>query len=192
MKLVRLAVLVALTGCSPDAPPAPEAGTNQMEIVTIPGPDAQVAAGSLPTPELDGVATTPGRWRRDRGAGGGAGGDAVIFADRGGRTLFGMRCARAKQRWLFVRAGAVGGGAGSMKIVTASGAASYPVLPRAFAPGVIAAAAIDDPFIATSLAQATGRIGVMLSGGAVLAMPAEAVIGDVVRDCVANRRAQSS
>lgn len=187
MKLVRLAVLVALAGCSPDAPPAPEASTNQIEAVTIPGPDAQVAAGSLPTPELDGVATTPGRWRRDRGPTG----DAVIFADRGGRTLFGMRCARAKQRWLFVRAGN-SGGAGSMKIVTASGAASYPVLPRAFAPGVIAAAAIDDPFIATSLAQATGRIGVMLSGGAVLAMPADAVIGDVVRDCMANRRAQSS
>ncbi len=187
MKLVRLAVLIALAGCSPDKAPVPEAGTNQTEAVTIPGPDAQVAAGSLPTPELDGVATTPGHWRRDKAVGG----DAVIFADRGGRTLFGMRCARAKQRWLFVRAGNPGG-AGSMKIVTASGAASYSVLPRAFAPGVIAAAAIDDPFIATSLAQATGRIGVMLGGGAVLAMPAEAVIGDVVRDCVANRRAQSS
>lgn len=191
MKLVRLAVLIAIAGCTPDAPRAPEAGTNQMEAVTIPGPDAQVAAGSLPTPELDGVATTPGRWRRDKGAAGGAGGDAVIFADRGGRTLFGMRCARAKQRWLFVRAGKPSG-AGSMKIVTTSGAASYPVLPRAFAPGVIAAAAIDDPFIATSLAQATGRIGVMLGGGTVLAMPADAVIGDVVKDCLANRRAQSS
>lgn len=185
MKPIWLAVLIALAGCSPDK--APKAATNQIDAVTIPGPDAQVAAGSLPTPELDGVATTPGRWRRDRGPTG----DAVIFADRGGRTLFGMRCARAKQRWLFVRAGEMGD-AGSMKIVTASGAASYPVLPRAFAPGVMAVAAIDDTFIATALAQATGRIGVLLGGGAVLAMPADAVIGDVVKDCMADRRAQSS
>ena len=87
MKLVRLAVLIAIAGCTPDAPRAPETGTNQMEAVTIPGPDAQVAAGSLPTPELDGVATTPGRWRRDRGAGGGAGGATTPGIGEPGRTL---------------------------------------------------------------------------------------------------------
>ncbi len=182
-----LAVLIALAGCTPDASPAPEAGVNQADAVTIPGPDAAVAAGSLPTPELDGIATTAGAWRRDAGADGGA----VIFADRQGNALFAMRCAVAKRRWLFVRAGQSASGR-SIKIVTASGATSYPAVSRDFAPGVMASAPIDDPFIATSLAQATGRIGVMLDGEKALVMPADAVIGALVGDCVANRKAQSS
>ncbi len=175
-----LAVLVALAGCAPTAPQIDNAATTDNMAVTIPGPDSAIGAGSLPTPELDGVAATAGHWRIDVNPAG----DAAVFRDRAGQLVFGMRCARAGRRWLFVMGAAAGGGS-SMKLITASGAASYPVLPRAFAPGSMARTPIDDPFITTALAQAIGRLGVVLGSGKALVMPLDGAVRGVIENCVA-------
>ena len=184
-----LAAMLLLAGCTPTAPQPADTGDNEAVAVSVPGPETAIGAGNLPTPELDGVPTRAGRWRRDRAAAG----DAAIFVEPTGRPVFALRCARAQRRLLFVLAGSAGpGAASSIKIITASGAASYPAMPRRFAPGSMATAAAEDSFITTALAQATGRMGVMLNGRRAIALPADSVIGDVIRDCATNRRAQSS
>jgi hypothetical protein len=140
--------MLLLAGCTPTAPQPADTGDNEAVAVSVPGPETAIGAGNLPTPELDGVPTLAGRWRRDRAAAG----DAAIFVEPTGRPVFALRCARAQRRLLFVLAGSAGqGAAGSMKIITASGAASYPAMPRRFAPGSMAMAAAEDSFITTAL-----------------------------------------
>ena len=178
---VALAV-IGLAGCAPPADTPPTKPDDASVAVSVPGPDRVIASGTLPTPELDGVAITAGHWRRDVGPAG----DAAVFVDRAGQTQFALRCDSARHRLLFIRA-APGAADGMLKIITGSGAASFVARPRAFAPGVMAAVPIDDSFISTALAREKGRIGVMLTGsstpGATLAIPADGAIAAVIGDC---------
>ncbi|WP_374147823.1 hypothetical protein [Sphingomonas sp. 28-63-12] len=190
-QLVAMAGLIVLASCAPSPDQAADKGNATAVVVSVAGPDRVVVAGALPTPELDGVTTTPGHWRRDSAPAG----DAAVFVDQHGQTQFAMRCDRAAHRLLFVRAAPAGDG-GMLKIITGSGAASFVARPRRFAPGAMAAVPFDDSFVTAALATASGRIGVMLTGSAApnrtLAIPADAMIGGVIGDCRANYRAQSS
>ena len=187
MKRRWLAVPMLLAACTPTAPQGGNATAQDDVRVSIPGPDTVIAAGILPTPELDGLALTAGRWRLDANPAG----DTAVFRDSTSQVLFAIRCGRAQRRWLFVIGAAAGAGS-SMKIITGSGAASYPAMPRAFAPGTMARAPIDDPFITTALAQARGSFGVMLGSRKALVMPLDRVVGDVIEGCSGIRQAQSS
>lgn len=193
--MIRLALaggLLMLAACAPQAPEAVDQPNAADEVtVSIPGPDRVVAAGALPTPELDGVATTPGRWVRDAGRDG----DAALFSGINGGVLFALRCDRQHGQLVFVRStplAALPAAGAMMKIITDTGATSYAAMPRRFAPGAMATVPAGDAFVATSLAQAKGRIGVLLTGGKALAMPADAVVGVAIRSCAPMAPAQSS
>ncbi len=198
MRAAGLLLALLLAAChqppqaDPKAEPQGAAAANDGDLAddpmrtTIAGPDRPVAAGTLPTPELDGVATAPGRWRIDRATTG----DAALFGDGAKGPGFGIRCDRAAGRLLFVRAGT--SNAGMLRIITSTGAAGFPAAPRHFAPGVIASVPIGDPFLTNVLAGATGRIGVKLGTAPTFAVPADTVIGRVIGECVALRPAQSS
>lgn len=151
-------------------------------VVSVPGPDDAVGAAALPTPELDGVASAAGHWRLDTNTDG----QTAAFVDRAGVAQFAIRCDRAARRIIFVRASG-GGISGMVKIITGSGAASYVAKGRRFAPGVLASVPINDSFITTSLAEARGRIGVVMAGTPTLAMVADHSIGAVINSCSANR-----
>lgn len=192
MRRLWLAALMMLAGCAPGAPTsgtptADNASASSDDAVSIPGPDAAIGAGLLPMPELDGVVAAAGGWVRDRDAAG----DAAVFRDPAGHILFAMRCVRAQRRWLFVSAAPIGRG-DRLKIITGSGASTYPVTPRAFAPGSMASTPIDDPFVTIALAKATGRVGVVLGAGKPLAMPVDTVIAQVIGTCLEAHEAQSS
>ncbi|OYY75629.1 MAG: hypothetical protein B7Y43_18790 [Sphingomonas sp. 28-62-20] len=173
------ALLVALAGCSPPAPSASDTATteNDTAAVSIAGPDNAIGAATLPTPELDGVATAPGRWRLDAAPAG----DAALFGAAAGGPAFALRCDRAARRMLFVLAGSEH--EGMLRIVTTTGAAAFPARPRRFAPGVVASTALDDPFLGEVLAPATGRIGVKLGQARTLAMPADTMVAAVIKEC---------
>ncbi len=187
MKWLGLSVL-GLAACSPAAPSGtPIADNTQPVLVSVLAADQPVVAGALPTPELDGVRMAVGKWRLDAADTG----DAALFVDRKGGLLFGIRCDRRKGRVMFVKSGDASPGY-RLKIITASGASTYPAHARDFATGVMAIAPASDSFILTSLAHAQGRIGAMLDGQPALSVPADKMIGAVIGNCDPDHRAQSS
>lgn len=180
MRRTALMAVLVLAACAPSAPDKPVATPTATVKVDIPGPDVPVTAGTLPTPEIDGVAPTAGAWVRDPGRGG----DAALFNDRRGATLFAVRCERGQHQLVFVRSASASPGA-MMRIVTPTGATSYTAVPRRFAPGAMATVPVGDGFVRTSLARATDRIGIVMTGSDTLVMAADRVIGEVIADCVA-------
>lgn len=190
MKWAALALSVTVAACTPAADKPAPTPTGSAKTVVL-KPDMPIAPGALPAPEIDGVAPTPGRWVRDVGRGG----DAALFSDGHGATLFAVRCDRARRELLFVRAAPAARGA-MMKIVTPTGATSYAATPRRFAPGTMAIVPVADGFVRTSLVKAADRIGVVMSGGNTLVVAGDPVIGSVIDDCgvkpVASHSAQSS
>lgn len=189
-----LALMLLPAACTPPAPPTASNSAQEAQgavRISIPGPDHQITAGTLPAPEIDGVPVTPGTWVRDSGKDG----DAALFTDARGTTLFAVRCQRSRRALLFVRSVPATPGA-MMKIVTATGATSYAAAPRRFAPGAMAVVPVGDGFVATSLAQVSGRIGIVMAGSETLVMAATPMVGSVIGDCAARQsvgdRAQSS
>lgn len=190
MRWAVLALSVTVAACAPSADkPAPTPTGSAKPVVFK--PDTPLAPGALPAPEIDGVEPTPGEWVRDAGRGG----DAALFNDWRGATLFAVRCDRARGKLLFVRAVPAAQGA-MMKIVTPTGATSYAATPRRFAPGAMATVPVADGFVRTSLARVADRIGIVMTGGNTLVVAGDRVIGAVIEDCAmkpgANGSAQSS
>ncbi len=195
MKPAGALLALLLAACSQSPAPAPRGNDAAQDIdlaadpmrTSIIGPDHRVAAAILPAPEIEGVGIAPGKWQVDRAPGG----DAALFGSGPGGPIFGLRCDVRGGRMVFVRA-RTPGGSGMMRIVTSTGAAAFVAAPRRFAPGVMATAPIGDVFLSDVLARATGKIGIQLGSAPAIIVPADRLIGEVIRGCIAARAAQSS
>ena len=154
--------------------PAPSA-------VPHPIPSATSATGSaaLPTPELEGVATTSGTWRFQVSADG----DQAVFGEPKAPSLFAMRCNDKTRRMIFSRAGQ-GAAAKTMQIVAADGAATF-FIESTTGNRVQASDPVSDTFLTQVLADAKDRIGVRIDQGTTLAMPVDPVIRQTILRCAA-------
>ncbi len=168
-----LACLAGLAACSPEPDPPANAVTVEVPqpveaAATI--PSAPLAPGELPAPELDGARAVGGTWEVQ--------GATARFGPAGARATFAIRCDREAGAIAFVRPGARGS---TIRIVAASGAATYPAEPSGGM--LVAKASAQDRFVADTLARADERIAVQIDDGEALALPADPAIGRVVEQC---------
>lgn len=179
VRAVALAALVLVGGCGdPEPPPADTAVAVDVppseRLAESPPPPPSTAAGALPAPELEDVGTALGTWVEREGA-------ALFGPPQGGARLI-VSCDREQGRVVFRRIG-TNRSAATMRIVTATGAATMvasvdPGPPRA----VVGSLAAGDLFL-TSLAATGDRFGVRIDQDRTLAMPADPAVGRVIAAC---------
>ena len=182
-RLAAAVLLAALAACHAEQPAnqATPATANLADARRAPAPDVGAGSATLPTPELDGVATASGRWRFQVSAGG----DQAIFGTPGEPAAFTLRCDAAARRVIFSRA-ADGESGTTLQIVAASGAATFPATLDGHG-RIKADDFVQDTFLTQVLATAKGRIGVRIGAGRTLAMPSDPVIGQTIKRCAAPR-----
>lgn len=179
MKCWPALMLVAMLAACSRQSATNEANPAPSPAPAIPAATSDKGSAALPTPELDGVATAPGRWRFQVSANG----DQAVFGAPGQPSQFALRCDKEGRQIIFTRA-ADGHSAKTMQIVAADGAATFPTKPDGNG-RLRASDFVTDTFLTQVLAEATGRIGVKLDNGPTLAMPADPVIGQTIRRCAA-------
>ena len=181
-RLAVAALLLALAACHREQPAneaAPADAANLADVRRIPAPANDAGSAALPAPELQGVATSQGRWRFQVSADG----DQAIFGTPGEPAAFTLRCDAAHGRMVFSRA-AAGETGDTLQIIAADGAATFPA--KADGHGRIRASDfVRDTFLTRVLAEAEGRIGVRIGAGPTLAMPSDPVIGQTIKRCPA-------
>jgi len=176
-------LLVAmLTACSRQATRNETKGAPGSVAPAIPATTSATGSAALPTPELDGVPTAPGKWSFQASGNG----FQAVFGTSGQPSIFALSCDTDGRRIVFTRAAAEASTATSLQIVASDGAATFPARPDGH--GSIAASDfVTDTFLTQVLAAATGRIGVKLGNGPTLAILADPVIGETIKRCAAPR-----
>ncbi len=174
-----IAALALIGGCGDPEPPPPDTGIvvdvpPSERIAEAPPPPPSTAPGALPAPELDNVGTALGTWVERDGA-------ALFGPPQGGARLI-VACDREQGRVVFRRLGTQRSAA-TMRIVTATAAATMNAAvaegpPRA----VVGSLAAGDLFL-TSLAATQDRFGVRIDRDRTLAMPADPLVGRVIAAC---------
>lgn len=175
--MIRTAALlcaVALAACS--AEPEPPANAVTIEVPrpapepVAAVPNAPLAPGELPSPELEGAVAAAGRWERV--------GDTARFGSPGRAATFAIRCHRAERKVAFLLPG---GDGATMRIIAASGAATYPSTRSGSV--LEAEATAEDRFVADTLRRAAGQIAVQAGDAAPIAMPADPAIAQAIEAC---------
>lgn len=187
MRAWPLAVLL-LAGCSSKPEPQPTPTTAAMPVpeaapLRVPAIDDRpqprpapggVAAAELPAPELE-VAQAAGGWTLKASATGAA----ALFGAAGAAPKLAIRCDPQARTIAF----ALPGGGTRLRVVTASGTASFAAQPEAGLPGIVAEAPAQYTFVTQTLAHAQGGFAVAVEGAETLRLPWSRAVAQVIESC---------
>ncbi|GAA0727196.1 hypothetical protein [Sphingomonas japonica] len=175
--MIRRAALgcaALLAGCSAEPEPAANAVTIAVPATETPAapvsPAAPLAPGELPAPELDGAVPATGSWEQA--------GAVARFGTKARPATFAIRCDPAARSIAFIRPGARGA---AIRIVAASGAATYPAINEGGT--LVAQTTADDRFVADTLMRADGQLAVQIDTAPPLSIPTDRRVRDVIQGC---------